>query len=258
MNWFLVDYLRTILHFQLLLGKKSRMTDGWFKVHRGWMDNTVFKDDKERICWLWLIERAAWADTNHFVCGAMHSVPRGSLFVTYREISKRFGWSLTKVQNFLLRLQNEDMIQYDKRTKKGHITICNYDRYQQTKDNIQNNKETKTGTLNKKVRNKEENSVCPSVSENDLPWVSFRDSYQSIPKSNWSSKDETILSWLTKSIQKDGEEVVLNGTAEYARLCRQQNRPAYNPVKFLRERKYLQPKASAGVKEERADFRMFQ
>ena len=31
--------------------------EGWFKVHRGWMENSVFKDDLERLCWLWLIEK---------------------------------------------------------------------------------------------------------------------------------------------------------------------------------------------------------
>lgn len=232
--------------------------DGWFKVYRGWMDNPVFKDDKERLCWMWLLEKAAWQDTYHNVGESRHKVPRGSMFITHRTISHRFSWSLTKVKNFLLRLEKEDMIQYKIKTKKSHITICNYDKYQQTKDKLQSNIKSESGTLNKKLRNKEENRDFSDDSKNYLQWERFRDTYKKIPKPNWSSRDETVFKYFDKAVSQDGEEVVLSGTEEYSKLCIQKNRPAYNPVKFLRERKYLSPKSSAGVTETENVFKMFQ
>ena len=232
--------------------------DGWFKVHRGWMDNPVFKDDKERLCWIWLLEKAAWQDTYHTVGESRHKVPRGSMFITHRMLSHRFSWSLTKVQSFLKRLENEDMIQYKIKTKKSHITICNYEKYQQTKDKMQYNMKSETSTLKKNIRSKEENSTVSEDSKIYLQWEIFRDTYKKIPKPNWSSKDETIIKYFDKAVSQDGLEAVLKGSEEYAKLCISQNRPAYNPVKFLRERKYLSPQGSAGLIESEYFFKIFQ
>ena len=150
------------------------------------------------------------------------------------------------------------VIQYKIKTKKSHITICNYNEYQQTKDKLQSNIKSESDTLKKKLRNKEENRDFSNDSKNFLQWERFRDTYKKIPKPNWSSREETVQKYFDKAISQDGEEVVLSGTEEYSKLCIQKNRPAYNPVKFLRERKYLSPKSSAGVTETENVFKMFQ
>jgi hypothetical protein len=214
------------------------MADGWFKVHRGWMDNPVFKDDSERLCWLWLIEKAAWHDTYHDVHGARCDVPRGSVFLTHRQIGKRFTWSNSKVAKFLSRLKNEDMIEYKTETKKGQISICNYDKYQQSKDKTS----TKTGQQSehkrKKPLKKEEREGPSGISNTEIIMAHFREMYLSVKKPNWTSKEETVKKYLNLAVKRDGEQAVLTGTQRYTEDCIKEGRPAYNPQKFLSQGLY--------------------
>ena len=57
---------------------------GYYKMHRGWMDNPVLRDCEERIVWLSIIERAAWADTTTYFNGQVVEVKRGSFFTSLR------------------------------------------------------------------------------------------------------------------------------------------------------------------------------
>ena len=64
----------------LTLNGGAMRSVGYYKMHRGWMDNPVLKDCEERIVWLSIIERAAWQDTQTFVNGQCVSVGRGTFF----------------------------------------------------------------------------------------------------------------------------------------------------------------------------------
>ena len=159
--------------------------EGWFKVHRGWMENSVFKDDLERLCWLWFIEKAAWQDTHHNIHGARCDVPRGSLFITQRCIATRFRWSTNKVGRFLSRLENENMIEYKTEAGKGQITICNYDKYQHGESKMEAEREQEQ-THKKKNTSKKKERSSPGVSEYGSHWDRFKSLYQSVPKNNWT------------------------------------------------------------------------
>ena len=53
---------------------------GYYKMHRGWMDNPVLKDCEERIVWLSIFLRAASQDTQSFVNGECVWVKGGTFF----------------------------------------------------------------------------------------------------------------------------------------------------------------------------------
>lgn len=214
------------------------MSEGWFKVHRGWMENPVFKDDSERLCWLWLIEKAAWHPTSHDVKGRRCDVPRGSFFVTLKTLSTRFGWSTTRARRFMSTLEKEHMIRHENHTGKTQVTICNYEKYQHGQH--ENNTETTLQSTRKRKKPlKKKESIGPSdISETEIAMTAFRDMYLKVPKPNWTSKDETVQKYLALAIERDGEEAVLTGTQRYTADCKKENRPAYNPQKFLSQGLY--------------------
>lgn len=212
--------------------------DGWFKVHRGWMDNPVFKDDSERLCWLWLIEKAAWHPTSHDVKGQRCDVPRGSCFVTLRSLSVRFGWSVNRTRRFLLTLEKENMIRYKTDTGKVQVSICNYEKYQQSKDNISTRTGQQSEHKRKKPLKKKEREGPSGVSDTEIIMAHFREMYLCVKKPNWTSKDETVKKYLDLAVKRDGEQAVLAGTQRYTADCIKEGRPAYNPQKFLSQGLY--------------------
>ena len=80
-------------------------------------------------------------------------VERGSFFCTLRELQSEFMWrSDSRVRNFLKMLETERMIERETNAGKTHVTICNYDEYQQA-ERTGNARETQTGTQAERKRN---------------------------------------------------------------------------------------------------------
>ncbi len=110
---------------------------GFVTIDRSVFGHGFFPKEKmsEREAWIWIIQNAAWKDTQHRVGGKILPVPRGSFMTTLRELQAVFCWkSDTKVRNFLKRLEAERMIERTacgpKNAPKTHVTICNYEEYQ--------------------------------------------------------------------------------------------------------------------------------
>ena len=61
------------------------------------------------------------------------TVEEGEKITSIRQLCDRWGWSNTKVNNFLDLLQKEEMITYKSDTKKTVIKVLNYNDYQQLK-----------------------------------------------------------------------------------------------------------------------------
>lgn len=130
---------------------------GWFSLQRDIFDHDVFKREPftEREAWIWIISKAVYEDTTHYVSGVNLPVPRGSFFTTYAELSEVWKWSSTRVRAFQKKLELKEMIVVQKNTKKTFISVCNYDVYQHEpnkktqKSNAENTEEnTKRVQLN--------------------------------------------------------------------------------------------------------------
>src|SRR5690606_5691287 len=63
--------------------------------------------------------------------GILIKVHRGQVAASENELDDRWKWSRSKVRNFLKLLQNEQMIRQQKSAVTSTISITNYDRYQQ-------------------------------------------------------------------------------------------------------------------------------
>jgi hypothetical protein len=106
---------------------------GFIKLHRGWRDCEVFKDEPctQREAWVWLLEHTAWKDCQRRDAQkALIEVNRGQFHTSIRNLAAAWQWSRGRVERFLNDLKTGHMIDHE----AGHggllITICNYDKYQ--------------------------------------------------------------------------------------------------------------------------------
>ncbi len=120
---------------------------GWIKLHRQIQGH-----------WLWLSEkpfdkRSAWIDillmVNHedkkiLLGNELIEVKRGSRVTSIRQLCDRWGWSNTKVKNFLNLLEKDGMLVVKSDSKKTTLTVVNYSGYQDWNDAENDTKTTVT------------------------------------------------------------------------------------------------------------------
>jgi hypothetical protein len=88
----------------------------------------------ERMAWAWMIEAASWKATRVRVGGQIVSLERGQLVGSVRFLADKWQWSKSRVDRFLHRLRCEGMIGTETKSGTNVVTVCNYDKYQATRD----------------------------------------------------------------------------------------------------------------------------
>lgn len=83
--------------------------------------------------WVDLILSANHTERKILMGNELILIKRGQLVTSELKLMKKWKWSKTKVRNYLLTLQKDNMIIKDSDSKKTIITICNYDKYQFSK-----------------------------------------------------------------------------------------------------------------------------
>lgn len=131
---------------------------GFVAIDRGVWDHPLFADEKfsEREAWLWLLSSAAWADKRIRVGKTVIDLKRGQLAFATRFLAQKWKWAHSKVVRFLNKLKNDTMVTTEPTRDATLITICNYDKYQSSRNASDTQIETPTGTLSERQRNKEE------------------------------------------------------------------------------------------------------
>lgn len=165
------------------------MADGFYAMHRGWMEHPVLRGPLCRAAaWAWLIESACWKQTRTSIKGNVVMLERGQLSYSVRYLADAWQWPKSVVGRFIDRLETETMIRTDNGTGQLIITICNYDRYQASEEKTGTVNGTHSGTgagqerdgsgTNKNKGNKDNNTEAKASSgqeppEDDLKMVIF-------------------------------------------------------------------------------------
>jgi hypothetical protein len=168
---------------------------GWFVVHRKARECEFFSSYPKREldeygAWLWLIEHAAWRDTlRSDANGRAVTVCRGQLHTSLRALQSAWRWEKSRVERYLKRLCEWDMIEEASDNGGRTLTICNYDKYQLDREADEKADEKQTGREQgssrdtqerkkegKKEKEKKEEIVLPDfLAEADwLRWVEYR------------------------------------------------------------------------------------
>lgn len=108
------------------------MSGGTFAVSRRIWTHPEFAPSEfsEREAFLWLISEASWKDRTVRAGRVVIDLRRGQLCASLRFMAEAWGWSKSRVDRFLKRLEKRDMIGTVGGTVQLVITICNYDEYQ--------------------------------------------------------------------------------------------------------------------------------
>ena len=73
-------------------------------------------------------------DNKILIDNELMEVKRGSCITSIRQLCEKWGWSNTKVRNFLNLLAKDNMLIVQSDTKKTILTVVNYSKYQDIND----------------------------------------------------------------------------------------------------------------------------
>lgn len=129
--------------------------EGWISLHRKIQDCFIWdvKPFSWGQAWIDLLLIANHNDARTAFDGKMITVGMGQRITSIRYLADRWGWSRTKVTNFLNVLEEEEMIIRKSDTKKTLLTIVNYEQYQnitKEKSHQKDTEKTQKSTNNNK------------------------------------------------------------------------------------------------------------
>ena len=199
---------------------------GWIKIHREITDHWLWPDDRKFKWWIDLLLMANYENGKMLKGNNLIECDRGQLVRSLDGLSRR--WMVTKktVRSFLLLLQDDDMIRIENVKFCTRITICNYDKYQETVNDHEtiskrsgNDKETITTPI-KEIKKKEEvKNKNKNIPENEFSGLHktsikiFTDWYENkigvkYPFQGADAKAmQTVIVYLKKAItEKNGIE----------------------------------------------------
>lgn len=110
---------------------------GWIKLHRKIQDHWIWQEKRKfskAEAWIDLLMMVNHEDKKVPLGNELILVKRGQRITSIRQLCDRWGWSNTKVTQFLKMMQTDGMLTVKSDTKKTVIAIENYDVYQSRKD----------------------------------------------------------------------------------------------------------------------------
>jgi len=108
------------------------MMSGWIKIHRKIQDNIFWniKPFSKAQAWIDLLLMMNHSDKDVIFRDSIYNIKRGQHITSELKLGKRWGWSRTKIKNFLKLLQNHEMLVLKSDNRKCIITVLNYETYQ--------------------------------------------------------------------------------------------------------------------------------
>lgn len=109
---------------------------GWYKMHRGWMNDPLFRNEKfdRARAWEYLIHEAAYEDHDQWFNGESFTVTRGSMIVSERQLAVAWRWDRQRVRTFLGQLEADGKVTREvtqgSTQRVTQLTIRNYERFQ--------------------------------------------------------------------------------------------------------------------------------
>ena len=129
--------------------------NGWVSIHRKIIDSPVFQDSQAVHLWLYILLSANHKEGKVMRGNNVIVIPRGSFLTGRKSLSKATNISESKIQRLLKLFEIEGQIEQQTNSQYRVITICNYDKHQDSEHQL-NSKRTATEqqlNTNNKVNN---------------------------------------------------------------------------------------------------------
>lgn len=212
---------------------------GFTRSYRDKWVNPVFRNLLEAGIWAWMCDAAAWKKTRVRHNGVLVDLERGQLITTIRFISSGFGIGEQVTRTFLENIEKDGMVNTLTNTRGTIITICNYDKYQQsldesnTPDNEQLTNSQQTANTNKKELNKDkegkESKKESLLSDFDELWKMWK------PISTDKGSKKKAYSSYAKARKKTDHETIIRGAENYMRSCHASGRYTLHVATWLNQ-----------------------
>lgn len=109
---------------------------GWISVYRGLLDHPIFDDEPftTREVFIWMIAEAAFTDRSKLINSNGKDVylKRGQFSHSIIYMAAAFGWGKSRTYRWLKKFEKNGMINTNTETGQTVVTICNYDKFQQS------------------------------------------------------------------------------------------------------------------------------
>ena len=117
---------------------------GWITIHRKLRNHWIWNDSEYLKAWIDLLmmanhEARKWNTKTKIII-----IKRGEIITSIRKLSERWSWSVGKVRRFLSLLQSDNMVTQIPAHSWTHLSICNYDTYQDSRHSDGHKNETET------------------------------------------------------------------------------------------------------------------
>ena len=112
--------------------EENYMAEGWFSVYRSIQDHWLWEDKPFSMgqAWIDLLLLANYEDNKAPYKDKIITFKKGTVNISIKEMSSRWGWSRKKTRRFLNLLENDEMVSLKVTTKGTTVTIANYVFYQ--------------------------------------------------------------------------------------------------------------------------------
>lgn len=134
--------------------------EGWIKLHRQLLENPVVMKDAEHLAiWIYLLLHASHSEREVLFGGKKIIIKEGQLITGRKIISQELGINESKTYRVLNELKSEHQIEQQTSNRNSLITVLNWNLYQNTEQQIEqqvNNKRTTSEqqvNTNKNVKN---------------------------------------------------------------------------------------------------------
>lgn len=109
-----------------------KQLSGWISLHRKIQEHWLYPKGQftKYEAWLDILLMVNYEENKVMLGNELFTVKKGQRITSLRQLSERWGWSRNKVNDFLTLLENDEMIEVKKDTKKTVLTVVNYEDYQ--------------------------------------------------------------------------------------------------------------------------------
>lgn len=134
--------------------------EGWISLHRNLIDASWFNKSEYVHLWIYLLLKANHKDQEIFVGNEKVLVKRGQLLTSRHKLSEVVHVQENKIYRILKCFENEHQIEQHKTKKYTVISIVNYDTYQKSKqDNEQQMNSKRTTDEQQMNTNNNDNNI---------------------------------------------------------------------------------------------------
>lgn len=229
---------------------------GWIKLHRSIQNHWLYQERRvfsRYEAWLDMLMMANHKDNRVVLGNEFLDVQRGQFITSIRKLCDKWGWSKTKVTQFLKMLESDEMIVYFSDTKKTVITIGKYGFYQAGEDN----EKTEEGHIEDTEETRKSTNKNDKETKKEIYTPQFDEFWSVYPRK--VSKTDAVKAWNTLIKSGTSIDEIITATRNYATECQNKEmqfiKHAATFLKNDRWKDYLEANGPSTYKARKADPR---